>query len=73
MLRTLATEENGNAPILEVVDLLLEPDRALADGIIVTPTLVRLAPKPELRILGFLSDPARVRAALGLQPRSSSS
>ena len=70
MLRSLSSAENGNAPILEVVDLLVEPDRALTDGIIVTPTLVRLAPKPELRIRGFLSDPARVRSALGLQPPS---
>ncbi|HUR58107.1 MAG TPA: circadian clock KaiB family protein [Opitutaceae bacterium] len=67
MLRTLCAEQATKPPKLEVVDLLQQPDRALQDGIMVTPTLVRLTPKPEVRILGFLSDLARVRSALGLR------
>lgn len=53
---------------LEIVDVLKAPARALEDGIVATPTLVRLAPAPVVRVLGALSDSDRVRAALGLPP-----
>ena len=41
---------------LEIVDLLEHPKRALADGIIVTPTLLKLLPLPVQRVIGSLSD-----------------
>ena len=50
---------------LEVVNVLAEPLRALEDGILLTPTLVRLAPGPRVHVVGDLSDEATVRAALG--------
>jgi circadian clock protein KaiB len=50
---------------LEIVDLLRHPERALADGIIVTPTLVRLKPRPIHRVIGDLSDTAQVLMMLG--------
>ncbi|MEP6572292.1 MAG: circadian clock KaiB family protein [Gemmatimonadota bacterium] len=50
---------------LEVVDLMMHPLRALADGIVVTPTLVRLSPQPTLRIIGNLSDRPQILLALG--------
>jgi circadian clock protein KaiB len=50
---------------LEIVDLLKFPKRALADGVIVTPTLVKLRPLPVQRIVGNLSDMAEVLLALG--------
>lgn len=53
---------------VEVVDVLREPKRALADGILMTPTLVRLAPLPVVRIVGTLSDPQPLLHALGLEP-----
>ncbi len=49
---------------LEIVDLLKHPGRALADRIIVTPTLVRLLPKPVRRVIGNLSDTAEVLLGL---------
>jgi circadian clock protein KaiB len=45
---------------LEIFDLLKEPMRALADGVIVTPTLLKLLPLPVQRVIGNLSDTARV-------------
>lgn len=45
---------------LEIVDLLAFPLRALADGIVVTPTLLRLAPLPTVRLIGNLSDASKV-------------
>ncbi|MGD0135714.1 MAG: circadian clock KaiB family protein [Bryobacteraceae bacterium] len=52
---------------IEVVDVLREPKRALADGIFMTPTLVKLAPSPMQKIVGTLSESGRVSKALGLK------
>ena len=52
---------------IEVVDVLREPKRALADGILMTPTLVRLAPSPVETIIGTLSQTQTVLRALGLE------
>jgi circadian clock protein KaiB len=52
---------------IEVVDVFREPKRALADGIFLTPTLVKLAPSPApQRIVGTLSQTQPVLQALGL-------
>lgn len=52
---------------IEVVDVVRNPKRALADGILMTPTLVKLSPPPMLRIVGTLSQELPVLQALGLQ------
>ncbi|MDQ3031269.1 MAG: circadian clock KaiB family protein [Myxococcota bacterium] len=49
---------------LEIIDMLEDPRRALADGVIVTPTLLRLSPAPILRVIGDLSDTPRVLLTL---------
>lgn len=53
---------------IEVVDVLKHPRRGLADGIILTPTLIRLTPLPVLRIIGTLSNTRILRESLGLDP-----
>lgn len=52
---------------LEIVDVCEQPRRALADGIIVTPSLAKLSPAPSSNIIGNLSDTGSVLAALGLE------
>jgi circadian clock protein KaiB len=52
---------------IEVVDVFREPKRALADGILMTPTLVKLAPSPRRRIVGTLSQTQPVLQALDLE------
>ena len=52
---------------IEVVDVFLEPKRALADGIFMTPTLVKLAPSPVRRVVGTLSQMQPMLQALGLE------
>jgi len=52
---------------IEIVDVLKDPQRALADGIFMTPTLVKLAPSPKQRIVGTLSETEMVSQALGLE------
>ncbi len=52
---------------IDVVDVFREPKRALEDGIFMTPTLIKLAPSPALRIVGTLSQVQTVLQALGLE------
>ena len=52
---------------IEVVDVFREPKRALADGILMTPTLVKLEPYPIRRVVGTLSQTTVLLQALGLE------
>jgi circadian clock protein KaiB len=49
---------------IEIVDVAKNPDRALSDGIIVTPTLIKVAPGPRQVIMGNLSNIPRVLNAV---------
>ena len=51
---------------IEIVDVVREPKRALLDGILMTPTLLKLAPSPVRMIVGTLSQTQVVLRALGL-------
>ena len=51
---------------LEIVDVCEHPQRALADGVFVTPSLAKLSPAPTSNIIGNLSDTNNLLAALGL-------
>jgi circadian clock protein KaiB len=53
---------------LEVVDVLEDPRRAMAEGVLVTPSLTKLSPQPVAKVVGNLSDRKRVLLALGLKP-----
>ncbi len=54
----------GGRYVLEVIDILENPLRAFDDGILVTPTLVKLSPGPVIRIAGDLSRTATVTGIL---------
>jgi circadian clock protein KaiB len=49
---------------LEVCDVLRDPARALKERVLVTPTLIRVSPQPELRVIGNLSDRQALLAGL---------
>jgi circadian clock protein KaiB len=51
---------------LEIIDVQKTPERAMIDGVLVTPTLVKLSPKPAYHLVGDLSDHEKVIEALGL-------
>ena len=51
---------------LEVVDLYEHPEAAAEENIFAAPTLVKLRPGPLRRVIGDLSDRARVLVSLGL-------
>ena len=61
--RAICQDHFGSSYELEVVDLLMHPNRAAEDGIIVTPTLLKLS-SPIGRLIGSLSDAPSVLAAL---------
>lgn len=63
-IRRLCAEHLPGRYALAVIDVLDEPRVAEAHNVSATPTVVRVAPLPERRVLGDLSDPARVLRAL---------
>ncbi len=63
-LQTICRDYFDGGYELEIIDTEKEPGRALRDGIVVTPTLVKLSPEPKWSIVGDLSDEARVLASM---------
>jgi circadian clock protein KaiB len=63
-IRAICDEHFASGHELEIIDLLEHPKRALADGVIVTPTLLKLLPLPVQRVIGSLSDTNQVLLAL---------
>jgi circadian clock protein KaiB len=53
---------------LEVIDLLVQPQLAEGDQILAIPTLVRKVPVPIRKIIGDLSNEAKVLVGLDIRP-----
>jgi circadian clock protein KaiB len=51
---------------LEIIDCLADPMRSLSDGIVVTPTLLKVEPEPRQTVIGNLSDTEYLRRTIGL-------
>lgn len=51
---------------IEVIDVLRNAARAYKEGVLVTPTLILIAPRPRVTLLGNLSDKRQVLFALRL-------
>lgn len=66
-LEAICREHLKDGHKLEVVDVLEHPQRALAEGVLVTPSLAKLSPLPAANVVGNLSDKAKVLLALGLK------
>jgi circadian clock protein KaiB len=54
-LQALCREHLPERHEIEVVDVLREPKRALEEGVLLTPMLVRVSPDPIRKIVGNLS------------------
>ena len=67
-LEAICAEHLKDGHKLEVVDVLENPRRAMAEGVLVTPSLTKLSPQPVAQLVGNLSDKSRVLLALGLKP-----
>jgi circadian clock protein KaiB len=53
---------------IEIVDICLDPGRALEESIYMTPLLVSVSPYPGHRIVGTLSNTEPILQILGLGP-----
>lgn len=67
-LKRLLEKRHPSTYSVEIVDCLVEPMRAIEEGVLVTPTLLRLSPPPRRTVVGSLSESAHVVAALDLTP-----
>lgn len=56
---------------IEIIDVFVDPRRALADGVMLTPQLVVLSPEPVRTIIGDLSDRASMVDVFGPKALSS--
>jgi circadian clock protein KaiB len=71
-LRALCRRRLAGHFEIEIVDVLERPDVAEEEQIMATPTIVRLAPSPRVRVIGDLSDQERAAHAFGLPDLSDS-
>lgn len=69
-LEAICAEYLKDGHRLEIVDILDNPRRAMAEGVLVTPSLAKLSPQPAAQVVGNLSDKQRVLFALGLTPHA---
>jgi circadian clock protein KaiB len=65
-IRAICEENLAGRYDLEVIDIYQHPEHVRAEQIIVTPTLVKQFPPPVRKLIGDLSDTARVLAALDI-------
>ncbi len=68
-LKKICEEHLAGRYQIEIIDLLENPKLASGDQIVAVPTLVRRLPPPLKKIIGDLSDEARVLVGLDLRPR----
>ena len=65
-LRNILETEFRGVYALKVIDVLKQPQLAEEDKILATPTLAKILPPPVRRIIGDLSDRAKVLIGLDL-------
>ncbi|HEY4306687.1 MAG TPA: circadian clock KaiB family protein [Gemmatimonadaceae bacterium] len=65
-LKRLLDARNPATYSVEIVDCLVDPMRAIEEGVLVTPTLLRLSPPPRRTVVGSLSESSQVVSALDL-------
>jgi circadian clock protein KaiB len=65
-LRAILDEYLADGHNLEVIDVLKEPSRAIIDGVLITPTLVKISPPPKVSVIGNLGDKDKVLYVLGV-------
>jgi|SRR4051812_43364111 len=63
-LKRLLGGRSPSSYTVEIIDCLVEPLRAIEEGVLVTPTLLRLSPPPRRTVVGSLSEASQVTAVL---------
>lgn len=65
-MRTICDEHLPGRYDLKVIDIYQNPQASVDQQIIAAPTLVKLLPAPIRRVIGDMSDAAKVLTTLGL-------
>lgn len=68
-LKELCEENFPDEYKIIIIDVLKQPDIAEKEKIIVTPTLIKESPSPQVRIIGDLSELKTVLMGLGISSR----
>jgi circadian clock protein KaiB len=66
MARRIVDEYGTDGSHLEVIDVFDDPEAAEAASVLATPTLVRVLPAPQARVIGGLDDHDLVVSLLDL-------
>jgi len=67
-VRAFCAQRWGEDFELSIIDILQDPAGAGEDGVLATPTLLRIAPEPRIRVIGDMSNAMALAQALGLDP-----
>lgn len=67
-LRKYCEEHLKGEYVIEIIDLLEQPQLAEGDQIFAIPTLVRKVPEPIRKIIGDLSNEEKVLVGLNIRP-----
>ena len=67
-IRSICEEHLHGHYELEVIDLSVEPKRAMEDNIISLPTLLKIRPRSVQRLVGDMSNTDRVLKSLDIDP-----
>ena len=70
-IKSICDRHAAGLYLLEVVDIYQQPELVRTAQLVAAPTLVKSQPPPERRLVGDLSDHARVLAGLGLRVKES--
>jgi circadian clock protein KaiB len=68
-LQAICREYLDHNHSLEIIDTLEDPIRALKEGVLITPTLIKVSPKPATKVVGNLSQKSTVLLALGIKEK----
>ncbi len=65
-LMALFPDDQRSGVEIEIVDVAVDPVRASREGVMITPTLIKVLPRPTCRILGNLKNRDALLQLLGV-------
>jgi circadian clock protein KaiB len=71
-LRNICETELADQCVMDIIDVVERPELAEDEKILATPTLIKVQPHPIRRIIGDLTDKAKVLEGLDIEPTASS-
>jgi circadian clock protein KaiB len=69
-LRRICENELKGEYVLDIIDVVDQPEAAETDRVLATPTLIKQLPPPLRRVIGDLSDRDKVLLGLEVRPKS---